>query len=104
MSRPITVSIPHKLGAAEARRRLEQGLGRLEQQLAGVGVAQMKKEWQGERLIVTARALGQAITARADILADAVNLEIDLPEILALFADKLRGRLQKEGKLLLEKK
>ena len=34
----------------------------------------------------------------------AVRLEILLPNLLALMAGKLKGRLQKEGQLLLEKK
>ena len=104
MSRPISITIPHQLGAAEARRRLEQELGRLEQQIAGAGVVQLKKDWQGDRLVFSARALGQLITGRIDVLAESVNVEVDLPHFLALLADKFRGRVQKEGKLLLEKK
>jgi hypothetical protein len=35
VSRPVTVSIPHKLGRDEARRRLEEGFGRLRRQMTG---------------------------------------------------------------------
>jgi hypothetical protein len=33
MSQPLLVSIPHKLGRLEARRRLDSGIGRLQPEL-----------------------------------------------------------------------
>ena len=35
MSRPVTVNIPHKLGKAEARRRIEEGFGNMRAQMTG---------------------------------------------------------------------
>ena len=38
MSQPLIISVPHRLGRQEARRRLDRGIGRLEDEL-GAGVA-----------------------------------------------------------------
>ena len=106
MARPVTVNIPHQLGKAEARRRIEEGFGRLRQQMtAGFGaVVAFQERWEGDRLLFEGAALGQKMTARLDVLADLVRVELDLPEILVAMADLIAGRLQKEGQKLLEKK
>ena len=38
------------------------------------------------------------------MLADAIQMEIELPGILGAIANTIKGRLQKKGQLLLEKK
>jgi putative polyhydroxyalkanoate system protein len=107
VARPVTVDIPHKLGKDEARRRIEEGFGRLRQQmtagLAGSMIA-FHERWEGDRLHFEGSGLGQKMTGRLDVLADTVRIELDLPEILAAMADIIRGRVQKEGQKLLEKK
>ena len=40
MARPVSVTIPHNLGKAEARKRIETGFGQIRQNLLG-GVAGM---------------------------------------------------------------
>ena len=104
MSTPITVEIPHGLGRQEARRRIEAGFGRLTQQLSGGGFAQAQTSWSGDRMSFSAQALGQALTGRLEVLDTLVHMEVDLPPFLALLAGQIRGRLQREGQLLLEKK
>jgi hypothetical protein len=49
-------------------------------------------------------ALGQKITGRFDVKNDSVQVELDLPEILAAIADVIRQKLQTEGRKLLERK
>jgi hypothetical protein len=106
VARPITVNIPHKLGKQEARRRIDEGFGRLRQQMSGgIGfVATFQERWEGERLHFEGNGLGQKMTGRLDVFDDVVRVELDLPEILAAMADLITGRLQKEGQKLLEKK
>ncbi len=104
MTTPITVNIPHQLGRAEARKRLEEGFVRLEQQIAGGHVAQIQKTWTEDRLNFSAKVMGQGLSGRMDVLDDAIRLEVDLPGFLGMLAGKIKGRLQKEGQLLLEKK
>jgi hypothetical protein len=103
MSKPIVISIPHQLGAADAKARIDAGFGRLEQQF-GAGLAQCTRSGDGDRMTFAAKIMGQAVGGRLDVLADSVRLEVDLPPFLAMIADTLKGRLKKEGTLLLEKK
>lgn len=104
MNRPVTVDIPHALGTTEARRRVEAGFGKLEAQLAGVGVTGIEKRWDGERLHFSGRALGRAVTGRLTVLEAAIRMELDLPEMLAMLAGRITRVLGKGGQLLLEKK
>ena len=104
MSKPLTVEIPHDLGREEARRRVEAGFERLEHQFGAGGLARLEKRWAGDRMSFQAQALGQHFSGRLDVMAGIVRLEVDLPPFLAMIAGSLKGRLQKEGQLLLEKK
>jgi hypothetical protein len=102
----VTVNIPHALGKDEARRRIDEGFGRMRQQTVG-GIGSMltfQDRWEGDRLHFEGGGLGQKLTGRLDVMADSVRVELDLPEILAALADKIAGRLRTEGQKLLEKK
>ena len=102
MSKAVTVTIPHELGRAEARRRVDVGFGDLSRHLGGLG--SVTQSWDGDRLSFSFAMMGQAISGAIDVADRAVRIEVLLPNLLALMADKVKGRLQKEGQLLLEKK
>ncbi len=104
MSRPVSITISHELGKAEARRRLEEGVDQFARQVMGSGVARVEHAWDGDLLRFSARAIGQTITGRLDVLDEAIRIEIDLPNLLAGMAGRLTGRLRKQGQLLLDKK
>jgi hypothetical protein len=103
MSKSLIINIPHQLGAAEAKRRLEGGLASLGQQVPG-GLSEFRQRWDGDRLTFSATAAGQSISGAADVMADQVRLEILLPGLLGLMAGKLRGKIEQQGQLLLEQK
>ena len=103
MAKPVIVNIPHDLGRDEARRRLENGFGRIRDQIGALGVS-VQERWEGDRLHFGGGRFGQKIAGRIDILPDSVRVEVDLPWILASIAEKVQGRLQKEGQLLLGKR
>jgi putative polyhydroxyalkanoate system protein len=102
MTKAVTVTIPHELGRAEARRRIEAGFDDLSRHLGGLGG--VSKTWEGDRLNFAFAAMGQAIAGTVDVADHGIRLEILLPNLLAIMAGKLKGRLQKEGQLLLAKK
>ncbi len=104
MGKPLTVEIPHNLGREEARRRIEAGFDRLEHQFGGGGLAKLEKRWTGDLLSFHAQVVGQALSGRLEVKADSVHMELDLPPFLAMIAGSLKGRLQREGQLLLERK
>jgi putative polyhydroxyalkanoate system protein len=104
MSRPITISIPHKLGKAEARSRIENGFDQLKGQMAAASVSRFQHAWAGDRLSFSAQAVGQTLNGRIDIGEEDVRIEVDLPGLLGMFASKIAGKLRQQGTLLLEKK
>jgi hypothetical protein len=103
MRKTIDVSIPHRLGRDEARQRLKDGAERLRAQFGGQ-VAQVQETWQDYHADFTFSAMGQGITGRMDVEAEAIKLSVDVPWMLAMLADKIRGRIEAEGRKLLEKK
>ena len=103
MSKAVTVTIPHELGRAEARKRIEEGFSRFAQHM-GAASAVLSKSWAGDRLNFRLAALGQEISGFVDVEETAIRLELLLPNLIAMLAEKVKGRLKKEGQLLLEKK
>lgn len=103
MAKPVVVNIPHDLGRDEARRRLQDGFGRIRDQINSFGLS-FQERWEGDRLHFDGGRFGQKIAGRVDVLQDSVRIEVDLPWILAGIAEKLQGRVQNEGRLLLAKK
>jgi hypothetical protein len=103
MSKPITMTIPHQLGVAEARRRIEDGFEQLGAQVPG-GLANVQKHWTGDTMTFSAVVMGQTISGTLAILATAAHLEVLLPGLLGMIAGKIKGQMQKQGTLLLEKK
>lgn len=104
MTKAITVNIPHDLGRAEARQRIDAGFANFSQHMGGVGANMVSKTWDGDRLSFSLSALGQGISGHIDVADAVVTLELLLPNLLGMIAGKLKGRLQKEGQLLLDKK
>lgn len=102
MSKPVVVNIPHQLGRAEARRRIDEGVGRLVAQIGTVG--EMKQAWEGDVLRFSLQAVGQTISGHIAIFDEEVRLEVMLPGFLAMLANKVKGRLRQEGQILLEHK
>jgi hypothetical protein len=103
MATPITVSIPHQLGRAEARRRIETGFAKIIHLLPG-RAGNCSERWDGDRLIFGVAAMGQTVTGVIDVLDAAVTMEIELPGVLGMIAGGLKDRLQKVGQLLLTRK
>lgn len=103
MSKPLTVDIPHALGATEARRRIEAGFSQLTDQMPA-GMGQIKKSWKDNRLSFSAMAMGQVATGHLDVTDDAVRIVLHLPGFLGMLAGRIGGKLRQQGQILLEKK
>lgn len=99
MSKPVVVTIPHELGKAEARRRIDEGIGRLTSQIGAVG--EIKQAWDGDLMRFSLQAIGQTVTGTIDIQEREARLEVHLPGIFAMIANKVKGRLRDEGQILL---
>jgi hypothetical protein len=103
MAKPLTVSIPHNLGKGEATRRLQGGLTQLKSQF-GDKIASINETWSGDRMEFRVGAMGQTINGHLDVMEDQVRVEVQLPWLLAMVAEKAKTFIQKQGTLMLEKK
>lgn len=102
MSNPLTVDLPHKLGAEEARRRIERNVGKLTDHIPGG--AQVDSRWTGDRLDLDVGAMGQQIATQIDIQESVVRLTVNLPPALAFFGGMIEPLIRKQGAVLLEDK
>jgi Putative polyhydroxyalkanoic acid system protein (PHA_gran_rgn) len=101
MSQPIVVTLPHRLGKTEALRRLQVSFR--DAQSSGAGLMVFKNQWSGDHMDFRASVLGQSTTGTVDVAEDHVRLEVHLPWLLSLLANKAKALVEKQGKLLLEK-
>jgi hypothetical protein len=104
MIRPIIVDIPHQLGAAEARRRIEQGFAKFATEVGGSMAAHVQHDWVANHMTFSFGTLGQFITGRLHVQANMVRVEIVLPGILGMMTSAIRGKVEKQGRLLLGKR
>jgi hypothetical protein len=103
MSKPLLVSLPHRLGKEEAKRRLQAGFGNAQSNFGNFFTVQ-DETWNGDQLTFRLSALGQAAAGTVDVAEDHVKIEVTLPWLLAKFAEKAQSMIQKQGQLMLEKK
>jgi len=103
MSRPVVVSIPHNHGKAEAARRIRSGIEQVKASFAS-HLTVIDERWQGDHLDFNVTVLKQAIKGAMDVADTQVTLTVELPWALALFAEKAKALVQKQGTLMLEKK
>ena len=105
MSRPVTVTISHELGRDEARRRVRDGFDKLKSQMTGGMMFKFVEEWTSEdTLSFDAKGMGQNISGQIDIFPQHVRIVVTLPGLLATIAETITGKVEQQGKLLLEKK
>jgi hypothetical protein len=102
MATPLTITIPHQLGRAEARRRIEGGFSKIAGLLPGGGAC--SERWDEDRLIFSVATMGQTIAGAVRVLDAEVTMEIELPGVLGMIAGGLKDRLRRAGQLLLTQK
>lgn len=103
MSKPLVVVIPHQLGREGARHRLESGVETMKAKF-GDKVTSIDESWTGNHVDVVVKAMGQTVAGGIDVAEDHVRVEVQLPWLLAVIAEKAKGMIEKEGQLLLDKK
>ena len=100
---PVVISIPHRLGRAEARRRLEAGIDQIVAPLGRL-VSIERRVWTGDRLDFGMSLAGQTARGLVDVEDARVRIELELPWVLAAIAKRVRGAIDQRGRGLLEKK
>ena len=100
MSSPISVDLPHQLGAAEAKRRIGDNIGSLTSHLpAG---AQVRSHWEGDTLKLGIGIMGQEVAAEMDVREKVVRVSVLLPPALSFFGKAIEGALRRSAPDLLE--
>ena len=102
MNKPIVMDLPHRLGAEEAKRRMQGGIGKLKDHIPGGG--QVQSSWEGNRMNLRIEAMGQEVAGHIDVHETKVTLELMLPGFLAMFAGPVEAMLRNRGTELLEDK
>lgn len=89
MANTITITVPHKLGAETARKRVDEQLIRLQQEYMAK-LAQSEVNWVGDVAHIKVSALGQNVTAEVAVLAESVRIDIHLPLLLSMLGGKVK--------------
>jgi|ERR1700722_619642 hypothetical protein len=100
---PLIVLIPHNLGKAEASRRIRSGLERIKDSFAGK-LSVIDEAWTQDHLDFRVAVLGQAASGTIDVAEDNVRLTVQLPRLLMMLAAKARALVERQGRIMLEKK
>jgi len=103
MSEPVIVTISHRLGKEEAVRRLRKGFAELPANFTPLFRINDQR-WSGDRFEFSLTALAQLISGTIDVAEDHVRVELILPRLLARLASRIPGVIQREARLMLEKK
>ena len=93
MSNSIVITVPHRLGRAEAHRRIAAEIERFK--IAYVDkFAHSDVAWTGDKADVRVVALGQEVNGQVDVADDSVRIEVTLPWILAALTQRLHSKIQ----------
>jgi hypothetical protein len=100
MPEPLIITISHRLGRDEARRRVDDGLARVRRELTSF-VRSVDYSWTGYRLNFSLALIPQSIHGQIDVEDDLVRLEIQLPLLLRMLAARITARVRTQAGLLL---
>src|SRR4051812_22172843 len=100
MAKTISITIPHKLTQAEARTRIEKGIADAQREHAGK-FSKLEHTWKENHLDFDLGILGQTITGAVDVNPSDLVVHVNLPWLLASFADKMKPQIQAQADKLL---
>ncbi len=103
MPKPVSITVSHDLGREGALTRLREGIDRIRDRLGIVKMQLVEERWEGDSLHFAVAALGYTVRGKLDVEPALVRVEMALPWVLAVFAEKLKIGVEKQGQILLEK-
>jgi putative polyhydroxyalkanoate system protein len=93
MSNSIVITIPHRLGADEAKKRIAERIELLRQEYINK-IGSSEATWNGNTVDLRVMFLGQTVTGKIYVMNDSLRIEVELPWMLAALAGKIQGVLQ----------
>jgi len=91
MPKHLTIAIPHNLGAAEVRRRLDEQTEWALKRLAKENIEASVANWSQNGRAFTARALGQSVSGNVVVADDSLWLEAKMPWTIGVFAPAIEA-------------
>lgn len=102
MASTMQFDIPHRLGKAEAKRRIEAGIPKLERHIPGGGT--VHADWTGaDQLVMTVTAMGQNVTVDMAIEEAVVRASLKVPMMLSMMTGAISGFVQTSAEKMLAK-
>ena len=89
----VTVSIPHRLARDEAKRRIDEGIGGLQQQYGGA-FGQLSRIWQGDTMNFNVKIMGMSVPGQVRVEESLVWINITLPAALAMLVGAVRPAIR----------
>ena len=84
-----------------AWRRIQSGLSNVHSHVSN-NLVMLQDAWSGDHMDFQARLLGQSTTGSVNVTDDQVRLEVQLPWVLAMVANKAKVLVKRQGQLMLE--
>ena len=88
----MRVSVAHRLGAGEARERLEAGLVSMLNRF-GDSVSDVSREWEGDTATFSFRAQGFEVSGQMMLSEEMVTMDLKLPLAARLFEGRIRAEV-----------
>ncbi|HWY88624.1 MAG TPA: polyhydroxyalkanoic acid system family protein [Gemmataceae bacterium] len=96
----LTASIPHQLGRAEAKRRIQTEVGNLRTH-QGALFTHIGEKWTGDKLDFSLVAMGQTISGHLLVEDKMIHLDVALPWFLQMLAGTMKQKIEQRGQHLL---
>jgi hypothetical protein len=84
--------LPHALGVAEAKRRVQAQMDRLCVEYVDK-IGHSRVNWTGDTAKFDVTALGQNSTGSIAVFSDSLKIDVQLPWVLAALSGKVQGFL-----------
>ena len=78
MSNSIVITVPHRLGVEEAKRRIAEQLEHLRRDYIDK-LAYSEVNWDADTADLRVVALGQTVTGKICVMSDSLRIEVQLP-------------------------
>lgn len=96
----LSVSIPHKLGQANAVTKLKELIPKLKRE-HGSEISDVWQEWQGSSAEFGFRTRGFDISGRLTVHDRSVTITGKLPFLVSMFSDRIEDAIRSEAAKLL---
>ncbi|MEE7493148.1 polyhydroxyalkanoic acid system family protein [Methylobacterium oryzae] len=86
MPKRLTITVPHDLGAAEVRRRIDLHMDWAFRRLEAEKIQVEAEDWVGNRRVFSGSGYGQRARVAIQVADDALEIEALVPWMVSMFA------------------